>query len=135
MKENAKEPILCDDYLITKDQLPAQASAFIADYFAKAEIARVTLDKEIFDRSYEVTMSCGAKLEFNRDGEWDNIECPKAQIPVAILPKAIRDYLAAYYPGFHIKELERNRRSYEVKLESGRKLKFDADGEFIKIED
>lgn len=135
MTTKTREPILCDDRPITKDQLPAAAKAFIKKFFSAATIATITMDKELLGRSYEVTMDCGAKLEFDKEGEWDNIECPRAQIPAAILPLDTRHYLTDNYPGCGIKGLEQKRRGYEVELENGLELKFDKDGLFVKVDD
>jgi hypothetical protein len=40
----------------------------------------------------------GAKVEFTKNGEWKDVECKYGEVPAAIVPQQIRDYVAKNYP-------------------------------------
>src|SRR5680860_228773 len=59
-----------------------------------------------------------------------------SSIKTASLPQAILDYIATNYPDITVKksEIEHNG-NYEVKLNNGVELIFDADGAFLGVDD
>ena len=119
-------PLLAgDDRPISKDRLPAPAKEFIARHFASMEISLATMDKEMFDTTYEVFFIDGSKVEFGRNGLWQEIDCKYGRVPEAALPEGIRTYLQANQPDRFVKEIDRDKHDYEVKLDNGLELKFD----------
>lgn len=77
----------------------------------------------------------GRKVEFARDGSWREVSCKYAEVPAGIIPPAIRDYVASSHPGQKIIQIERDRRTCEVKLDGGLDLTFDRDYRLIGIDD
>jgi hypothetical protein len=125
--------------VIPFEQLPQQAQDFTRTYF-KAEDplyrnAYVTYDPELFDSSYMVVFTNGDGLEFNKDGQWKDFDCTHCVVPSEIIPAPIQSYLSAKFPGTAVKKIEKNRRSYEVKLDGGLELEFDLDGNLKEIDD
>ena len=125
--------------LITFEQMPKQAQEFANKYFAPDDplyrISYIMYDSELFDSSYMVVYANGDGLEFNKDGEWKDFDCKHCVVPAELVPAPIQAYVDANLAGQQIKKLERNRRSYEVKMSGGLELKFDLDGKLIEIDD
>lgn len=113
------------DKPIAVDKLPEKARTFIAQHFADSKIALSTVDREVFNTTYEVVFSNGDKVEFDRRGEWTDIDCTGSRVPDGAVPQSIRDYIGANYPGQYVKEIDRDSRYYEVKLDNRVELKFD----------
>ncbi len=124
-----------NDKPITVDQLPATAKQFITDYFSNAKVSYAKMDKELFDKSYEVVFVNGSKVEFDAKGEWENVDCEFTQVPEGIVPAQIKNYISTNHEDTKIVEIDRDRRDYEVKLSNGLKLTFDLKFNAIKIDD
>ena len=77
----------------------------------------------------------GAKLEFGRKGAWEKVECKYDAVPEALVPEAVRDYVARQFVGHRITCIERERHDYEVELDNGFELKFDLEGRLIDFDD
>ena len=77
----------------------------------------------------------GAKVEFTKNGEWKDVECKYGEVPAAIVPQQIRDYVAKNFAGRKIVSIDRDKRDWEVKLDNGLDLKFDLQFRLIEIDD
>ena len=54
------------------------------------------------------------------------MDCEHTQVPVAILPEAIRQYVAKNYPDAKVLKIEvTDRKGYDVELNNGFELEFD----------
>lgn len=114
-----------NDRPIAVGELPATAQQFIKAHFAGVEVSLSKVDEELFDKDYKVVFVNGAKVEFTKNGEWKDVECKYGEVPAAIVPQQIRDYVAKNYPDRKITAIDRDRRDYEVELDNGLDLKFD----------
>jgi len=112
------------DRAISIEQLPQNAKELINTYFSDLKISYAKMDKEIFDTSYEVVFTNGSKIEFNRKGNWTDIECRNG-IPKEIIPIRIWEYIHEHHPGQNAIEMELDRGGYEIKLDNGLEMKFD----------
>lgn len=124
-----------DDRPIAVTQLPASAQQFIKKHFAGNQVAFAKMEKDWFSKSYDVTFTNGNKLEFDEKGEWTEVDCKYTSVPVAIVPKAIADYVAQNYKDVRILKIDRDTRDYEVKLSNRLELKFDLQFNLIDIDD
>lgn len=112
--------------IIRFDQLPQAAQDFVEEHFADNEIAITSLERELFDRSYEVIFVDGKKLEFDKNGGWKDVDCPYDQVPESIVPEFISNFVAEHFPSAKITHLERDKASsYEVDLSNNFELEFD----------
>ena len=57
------------------------------------------------------------------------------EVPAAIVPQQIRDYVAKNFAGRKIVSIDRDKRDWEVKLDNGLDLKFDLQFRLIEIDD
>ena len=105
-----------------------------APAFAGVEVSFSKVDEELFDKDYKVVFVNGAKVEFAKNGEWKDVECKYGEVPAAIVPQQIRDYVTKNYPKNKIVAIDRDRRDYEVELDNGLDLKFDLKFRLIDID-
>ncbi len=125
-----------DDTPIKVTDMPQAAQAFIKQHFAHSSVALAKVEKDFFDRNYDVIFTDGNKVDFNRKGEWIEVDCRHTQVPAAIIPAAIKSYIGKQYPDVKVLGIEKgDRGSYEVKLSNGWELTFDKKFNVIDIDD
>jgi predicted nucleotide-binding protein (sugar kinase/HSP70/actin superfamily) len=124
-----------NDKIINKNQLPAQAQQFINKHFAGIEISYAKEEWDNFKHSYEVRLTDGTNIEFTSKGNWDEVNCRFSEVPSAIIPQPIREYIKKNYPGAKVILIEKDRNDYEVKLSNRLELKFDKDFNIYDIDD
>jgi hypothetical protein len=117
-----------------QSQLPATAQTFITDNFAGQTIKSFTVDKDLRTTEYDVVISNGATFEFDKDGNWEEIDGNTSTIPASVLPKAIADYINQNHSGMSIVEVEKDKKKYEVEFSDGTDLEFDLNGKLMKID-
>ena len=124
-----------NDRVINKSQLPATAQLFLNEHFAGVDLTYAKEERDIFKHSYEVRLADGTKIEFTSKGEWDEVECRFGEVPAAIVPQAIKEYIDKNYAGAKVLYIEKDRNDYEVKLSNRLELKFDKDFNIYDIDD
>ncbi len=121
-----------NDRPIPYEKLPAGAKTFISQHFAGQKVSVVKSDKEIFDTSYEVIFANGAKIEFDRKGNWREVDCKYQAVPASIIPKAIADHVRTNHPGLTIQQIEKRKRGgYQVDLSGDIELRYDSSLRFV----
>ena len=123
-----------NDRLVKKSELPAESQQFINEYFAGIELTYAKLERDFLERSYEVVLADGTKIEFVNKGAWKEVDCRYSEVPAAIVPQAVREYVAQKYPGEKILKIERDRGNYELKLSNRYELTFNSDYRIIDID-
>ena len=116
--------------------LPEAAKSTIANN-CKAKVSVVKVDKD-FGRvsEYEVILTDGTEISFDRDGNWKNVETSNTRaVPAAFVPAQIRNYVAKNQNGTNIVGIEKERKGYDVELSNGVDMKFDKAGNFIRYDD
>lgn len=116
-----------DDIIIQANQLPQNSQKFIADTFKGATIAAAQRDRD----SFEAVLNNGAKIKFNLNGEWDEIEA-YAALPDGLLPAAVEK--AAKSQGGQIIKIDKDFGYVDVKLNNNLELKIDMNGNILKRE-
>ena len=119
------------DQVITYDQLPEVAQAFLKQYFADKVPLVVTVDWD----DYAIRYSSGEKVEFDKQGNWKEIDCRSSLVPAELIPEEIKTNINATFPGAIILKLDRNRRGYEVKLNNGLEVEYSPTFQVIDIDD
>lgn len=123
-----------NDKLIQKSELPVQAQQFINDHFANVKLTYAKLERDFLERAYEVVLADGTKIEFTQKGAWKEVDCRYDEVPAAIVPQAIKDYVAQNYPGEKILKIEHDRGYYELKLSNRYELTFNKDYRIVDID-
>ncbi len=123
-----------NDKLVNKSELPAQAQQFIDSHFANVKLTYAKLERDFFERSYEVVLADGTKLEFTNNGAWKEVDCKYNEVPVAIIPQAIKEYVNKNYPGEKILKIEHEHGYYELKLSNRYELTFNKNYNIVDID-
>lgn len=126
-----------DNDRITNDanELPQASRNFLNQHFTTAAISHIKIEKNLLGvKGYEVILTDGSHVEFNRKGEWKEIKTPQSAIPSAILPAFIRTYVSQHYPGIEIITIDKDSKDYEIDLKNGLELKFNLEGKLIDID-
>lgn len=123
-----------NDKLLQKSELPVQTQQFIDSHFANIKITYAKLERDFFERSYEVVLADGTKLEFTSKGDWKEVDCRYEEVPAAVIPQAIKEYVSSNYPGEKILKIERDRGYYELKLSNRYELTFNKNYNIVDID-
>ena len=120
--------------IITKDPTPA-ITEFVKTYFPKANVLIV---KPEWDE-YEVRLSDGTQIEFNRSSEWKKIDCEHSTtyptVPAKLVPEQITNYVSTSFANQGIIKIEKQRRGWEIELNNELEIKFDKNFAVTKIDD
>lgn len=119
---------------IQVNQLPTQARQMLKTHFNSSRVALVTKEREGLGWSYEVTFSNGDQVEFDKSGQWTDLDCKRSQVPLRLVPPAVRRYVAANYRGARVIKLSRDRKGFEAELSNRIELEFDRQGRLTGID-
>lgn len=106
----------------------------LTNYFGNQKVALATIESGVVNRSYDVVLQNGTKLEFNKKGELTEIDCKQGVVPVKLIPLSIKNYLQNNYPRQSVKKLEIKKNEYEVELSNGMDLTFNKHFQLIDID-
>lgn len=126
-----------DKYTINRDELPVQAQEMLRQYFPKAKIGMIKVDKHLLKKTdFDVKLVDGSTIEFNNAGKWTSVDCKKKEVPDGLVPKAVRSYIKKNFNELKVVKIEKKSSGYEIGLSDGVKLKFNLLGQFkgAKIE-
>lgn len=127
--------VSADNYQpITQDQLPQKAQSFIMFYFPKAKISLARKEIDVMELNYDIIFTDGSKVEFDRKGDWTEVDCVMSPLPDGIIPAAINKVIKDRYPTAKATEIERDHREYEVILNNRVELTFNKDMQLIDID-
>ena len=116
---------------VNPNDLPKAAQSFIQKYFAKSTIAIAIKD----GNEYEVKFANGYEIDFDKNGEWKDVDCQMTAIPQGIVPTTIDTYVKNNFAQNFIVKISRDRHGYDVELNNDLDLEFDSNGKFIRIDD
>ena len=119
-----------NDRVITFDRLPATAQAMLKQNFSDKVPLAITADRN----DYKVMYQSGEKVEFDKKGNWKDIECKGSQVPANLIPAEITAIVSSKVPGATITEIDRDRRGYSVKLSNGLELKFNKKFKIVELD-
>ena len=131
----AVQNLAARDLPITFEQLPAKAQAFVKQHFKVGDIASVWKDDDIHDQDYKVYFNDGTQIEFYANGDWEEIKTRTQAVPAKLIPNGIAQYVKKTYPQSEIYKIQKKRYGYEVELANGLDLEFNANGQFLRIDD
>lgn len=122
------------DKPISASQLPQAAQSFISKHFTGKNIALAQVENGLLEKSYDVIFSSGEKVEFDRKGEWTDIDCHSSEVPAQIVPKQIADYVSKNHKGVKIIKIERERNRYDIDLSNDWEITFDGRFNVVDID-
>ena len=119
---------------ISQTQLPEKAQTFLATYFPKAKISLARKEIDVMELSYDVIFTDGCKVEFDRKGNWTEVDCLTHPLPSGIVPEAISKVIRAQYPDAQVTKIERDHRETDVKLTNRVELTFNKHMQLVDID-
>lgn len=125
---NAQETV------IQKNDLPKAAQEFLTKEYANNAWAIGKKDVGSRSLKYKVTLADGAEIEFDKDGNWKEIDGKGTQIGAHFIPNKISQYVKANYAGQSFTKIDKSDKKIEVKLTNHVELEFTKDGDFVKID-
>ena len=123
-----------NDKPITVNQLPAAAQQVIKSHFSGMKVALAKMETGFLEKSYDVIFTTGEKIEFDRNGNWVEIECKRTAVPAALIPAQIKSYVNTNYSGISILKIGKDRNEYEINLSNGVEIKFNQNFLVIDID-
>ena len=124
-----------DVYSRNVNVLPVAARSTLKSNF-KAGVSLIKSDKD-FGRvsEYDVILTDGCEVTFDRSGNWKEIECPaNRSVPERMVPQGICNYVKNNHGKARIVGIERKASGYEVELSNGVDIKFNRQGRFLKYD-
>ncbi len=126
--------VSCHAQSITPENIDSTAASFIRTYFP--DVTVLLIIKERYD--YDVTLSDNTKIDFDRNMDWEEVDCSHAsyytEVPSALIPGKVSQYLQQYYAGRHVVKLSKSNRKWEVELDNDLEIHFDKDFKVIEID-
>jgi hypothetical protein len=119
---------------ISQTQLPEKAQTFLATYFPEAKISLARKEIDVVELSYDVIFTDGCKVEFDRKGNWTEVDCLTHPLPSGIVPEAISKVIRAQYPDAQVTKIERDHRETDVKLTNRVELTFNKHMQLVDID-
>jgi len=120
---------------ITLTELPAKAQTFLKKHFGTENPTYIIKDKETFSTDYKVQFANKIEVEFDGNGDWEEIDGHHNAIPTSVIPATIASYVKTNFKEAQVTSLDKGRWGYEVNLNNGFELEFDSNGKFIRIDD
>lgn len=117
-----------------RNNIPEKIQVFLDRHFSKYEIDKLKYDAK--DRECKVKYKNGIKVQFNGNGDWEEIESDYTPLPksiIDILPKPAIAYIAKNYPQKAIVKVKHKSYGYRVKLADAAELNFNQTGNLIKV--
>ena len=116
---------------IAFEQLPQNAKTFITENFSNFKFLSAVVDRDDAGKDHKVFFADGSQIEFDRKGNWKDIECKASEVPAGAIPAQITSFISENYAGRKVLEISRDRHDYEVKLNDRLELKFDRNFNFL----
>lgn len=125
-----------DEKPIRFDQLPSAAKTFVTKNFPTAKVLLVVKDGLLFP-DYEVKLNNKTSIDFDHKGRMTKIESLVPGTITKFLPNPIQKYILENFKDrLPVKyEYDSDDKKYEVKLQGGLELTFDASFRLVDIDD
>ena len=108
---------------------------FVQQHFPGTNILMVNSEWD----EYEVRLSDGTSLEFNRNSEWKKIDCEHSTtnqaVPAELVPEPIATYANSNFAGTAITKIQKERRGWEIELGNNLEVKFNKNFKVTKVDD
>ena len=122
-----------DKYTIDRSQLPEEAQQMLDQYFPKAKVGMIKVDKHLLKKTdYDVRLVNGTTIEFSNKGKWTSVDCKSREVPEELIPKIIRSKVKKDYPSTKVVSIKKKTAAYELGLSDGVILTYTLLGKLTK---
>lgn len=99
--------------------LPQPAISFLNDNFKGLNITKIKIETGWFKKTtYDVDLANGVEIEFDKNGNWKDIESKTSNLPLSLLPKQLAEAVNKKVPDAKIESIERKGYGYKIELEN-----------------
>lgn len=124
----------CDDErVVGENALPKAAGLYITQHFPSHQVVQVVKERDDLKTTYEVFLDEGYRLAFSKKGDILGVE-GNNRLPDSAIPPTVLTYVQTNYPDEYILSWELDDTGQEVTLSNRRELKFDKNGNFLRID-
>ena len=81
------------DVPISINELPTEAQKVLTTNFSGMKVALAKKEVDFFGKSYDVILTNGNKIEFDRNGRWEKISCKPHSVPQELIPVFILQFV------------------------------------------
>ena len=128
--------VLANERRIPAKQLPAAAQVFVKKNFPGQTISYAKIDNEFMKTRYEVCLNNGTTLKFDKNGNWEKVNCRRNAVPGHLVPSSIANHVKRSYSGSFITKIDKGRYgNYDVELSNELDLRFNKDGQLTRVGD
>jgi hypothetical protein len=128
-----------DSYTISRDKLPEEAQKMLDEYFPKAKIGMIKVDRHLLKKTdYDVRLTNGTTIEFSNKGKWTSVNCGKKELPEGLVPKTVMKYINKNFSDVKVVSIKSRNAGYDIGLSDGVMLRFNLLGQYkgvIEIEE
>lgn len=114
-------------------EMPATIKSFLGKYYPKATVVKYEAKSTVVGKKYEVKLNNGAEIDFDKNGNWEEIS-DKQGISFALIPAKIKAYLNQNYKGIKVEKIDKERNKIKIDLQNDIDLEFDKNGKFLRID-
>lgn len=114
--------------------LPERAQTFLNSYFQNEQVAIIKRENRK-NYIYDVILHNGTEIDFDKVGNWTNIDCKFSKLPHGIAPESIIVDLESRHPDSNIVKISKEIGGYEVTISAFQKeLIYNSHGVFIRYD-
>lgn len=122
----------CDkDIYVEPTALPKAASAFISEHFPDSRILSVKKEHDFMITEYDVYLSDGTEITFDKKGIWKDVDCERRALPQSVIPEVIKNYIDTNFPEMTVEDISKEHYGYEISFVGELELHFDKNGKFL----
>jgi Protein of unknown function (DUF2874). len=131
----ANMTVAADVYTTDSGVLPEKANAFLKKHFKEKTIAHISIEKNLLGiKDYEVILMDGSEIEFDRAGEWKEINLTNGKVPDEIVLPSVLEYIRTRFKDNFIVAIDRTDGEIDVDLNNGVELEFNMKGKILKVD-
>ncbi len=119
---------------IDVNQLPQAAQQLLSKHFSNQQVMLVVKETEGLSKGYDVVFENGDKIEFDRSGNWEEIDCNTSGVPTAVLPTFIQKFVAGKHKDAKVIKIERDKKGTDIELNNGWEYGFDKNNKLIEAD-
>jgi len=121
--------------MIQFNELPQKTQSFINTHFKDQKVNHVIKDTEhLFSVEYEIYLENGTKMEFDKNGNWKEVNGKMNPLPTSFILVEIVNYIMEHFNNEKIMKIENKTWGYEVTISNGMELEFNNKGKITAID-
>lgn len=106
-----------ETYTSDVSALPQEAISFLNNNFKGVNIIKIKIETG-WKTTYDVDLANGVEIEFDKNGNWKEIDSKLINLPLSLLPKQLAEAVSQKVPDAKIESIERKEYGYKIELKN-----------------